>query len=487
MFMAVQVTHTKSSFLRRPHAPAACPSPSISASSSPLYLLFVSELYVAGRRTRGPAGDKGGRREGSRGGNKNKVLRKKAQWYSCLTDQYIFLSEPPVITAAPKNSTVLLGADLFLACAASGEPKPTIVWTFEGKRLDPSKSQMIPDRGVRLRKVEPHQSGIYVCKASSRVGTAFAKSEVYVQVPPVITGPPEATIVLEGGSGSARLECSAQGKPRPLVIWMHEEERTFLLPGDQAGNLEVTGEATLLVTDPGSDMQLVCFAVNYVGSAMSRSRLKTSSASEIGVTAEGVSGGRVPLHGGAQIMTVTGVTPTSIRVSWRLTHPLQDMANVDGFYVLYRQYGVLPEVGFTSLTVLHAAATSYVVNRLLPYTKYEFIVIPFQRGSPGSASALVEAHTMAVRPIGAATDLDWRQVNGSSVEIRWSPVSDEDFRGVPMGYRVSHYDNSINIPSIIPFFFEVVFLMACFLPFRFSSSATANSHPTSPSTIPPTR
>ena len=54
------------------------------------------------------------------------------------------------------------------------------------------------------------------------------------------------------------------------------------------------------------------------------------------------------------------------------------------------------EVGFTSLTVLHAAATSYVVNRLLSYTNYEFVVIPFQRGSPGAASALVEAYTMAV-------------------------------------------------------------------------------------------
>ena len=60
------------------------------------------------------------------------------------------------------------------------------------------------------------------------------------------------------------------------------------------------------------------------------------------------------------------------------------------------QANLAEEVGFTSLTVLHAAATSYVVNRLLPYTKYEFVVIPFQRGSPGAASALVEAFTMAV-------------------------------------------------------------------------------------------
>ena len=86
------------------------------------------------------------------------------------------------------------------------------------------------------------------------------------------------------------------------------------------------------------DMQLVCFAVNYVGSAMAKTRLKTSSASEIGVTGEGFAGGRRdPLTGGARITSATGVTPTSIRVSWRLTHPLEDMANVDGFYVLYRQ------------------------------------------------------------------------------------------------------------------------------------------------------
>ena len=41
-----------------------------------------------------------------------------------------------------------------------------------------------------------------------------------------------------------------RGRPQPLVVWMHEEERTFLLPGDTAGNLEVTSDAALLVTSP---------------------------------------------------------------------------------------------------------------------------------------------------------------------------------------------------------------------------------------------
>ena len=66
-------------------------------------------------------------------------------------------------------------------------------------------------------------------------------------------------------------------------------------------------------------------------------------------TAEGTSGGRRdPLSGGARITSANGVTPTSIRVSWRLTHPLEDMANVDGFYVLYRQVRQLLLVALVS-------------------------------------------------------------------------------------------------------------------------------------------
>ena len=39
---------------------------------------------------------------------------------------------------------------------------------------------------------------------------------------------------------------------------------------------------------------------------------------------------------GVIIQTAEGTSPTSIRVSWRLTHPHEDLANVDGFYILYK-------------------------------------------------------------------------------------------------------------------------------------------------------
>ena len=62
-----------------------------------------------------------------------------------------------------------------------------------------------------------------------------------------------------------------------------------------------------------------------------------------------------------EIQQVFGASSTSIKVSWRLTAS-EVVSIVDGFYILYRSCIGEPP-GFTSITVLHAAATSYVVNR----------------------------------------------------------------------------------------------------------------------------
>jgi len=114
-----------------------------------------------------------------------------------------------------------------------------------------------------------------------------------------------------------------------------------------------------------------------------------------------------------EIQQVFGASSSSIKVSWKLTSLVSpnavDAINVDGFYILYRSCIGEPP-GFTSITVLHAAATSYVVNRLDPFTPYEFMVIPFHRGLSGQPSALHKAKTLEARPLVAPTDLKWFQV-----------------------------------------------------------------------------
>lgn len=82
------------------------------------------------------------------------------------------------------------------------------------------------------------QSGIYICSASSPIGTVFAQAKIYVQEPSVIVKPPESVTEVSRGE-SLTLGCAAEGRPKPLVLWMHEEERNFLSPGDRTDSFEV--------------------------------------------------------------------------------------------------------------------------------------------------------------------------------------------------------------------------------------------------------
>ena len=126
-----------------------------------------------------------------------------------------------------------------------------------------------------------------------------------------------------------------------------------------------------------------------------------------------------------QILNVQGTSSSSIKVSWKLVASSTDMEvdtevnTVDGFYILYRSCIGEPP-GFTSITVLHAAATSYVVNRLEAFTPYEFLVIPFHRGLSGKPSALHRAQTLEARPHIAPTGLQWYQVRDlTCIKVRY--------------------------------------------------------------------
>lgn len=316
-----------------------------------------------------------------------------------------------------------------LPCEANGDPPPKTRWrrigpgfppdgkylfTFAifatlnkldllGVPLDLPNFKVVPGDGLYLKHVLPDQDGFYECQAISVVGSNRVVVKLNVHEAPVITRRPVKEVVVPL-DGATVLECNATGNPKPVLLWMRERDRTVLLPGDRTDTgLEVKADGALSLTNIRATSTYVCLVANVVGSSSARSTV--SLGTRMG---EMLDDGQESLPN-VEIHDVYGASSTSIKVSWKLA--LASEA-VDGFYILYRSCIGQPP-GFTSITVLHAAATSYVVNRLDPFTPYEFMVIPFHRGLSGQPSALHKARTLEARPLLAPTDLKWFQVRSN--------------------------------------------------------------------------
>ena len=356
------------------------------------------------------------------------------------------LPEPPTFQRTPRNATVVAGDDLLMECEASGDPTPKTRWT----KLEPDGSELILDlprykvvlgEGLRFHHIHPDQAGFYKCIASSTVGTVSAQAYLQVnQAPDIKVRPPRQVVVAVEETVS--IDCLVDGTPRPVVLWMQERDRTVLLPGDHTeSGLGVTARGSLKISNAQISSSYVCMATNVVGSAMARSEIIVMASKQDVDQMELIRDERKNSlavlddfgmdTAKIESLSIFGLSSTSIKVSWTLA-----TGKVDGFYILYRpKIGEPP--GFTSITVLHAAATSYVVSRLTPHTPYEFLVVPFRRGLSGKPSSLYEAWTLEARPSHFPTELKWVQVNSSSVNIMWKPLSKLQFQGEPLGYQVS--------------------------------------------------
>ena len=130
---------------------------------------------------------------------------------------------------------------------------------------------------LRLTHVHPSQAGTYSCALTSSIGSVSSLTQLDVHESPVITVRPRSETVVAFGE-TVTLECLATGSPTPVLLWMHEKDRTVLLPGDRTDNgLEVSERGFLTIQSVKSSSTYVCVGVNVVGASMARSYLIVES------------------------------------------------------------------------------------------------------------------------------------------------------------------------------------------------------------------
>ncbi|KAG8195169.1 hypothetical protein JTE90_023344 [Oedothorax gibbosus] len=136
--------------------------------------------------------------------------------------------QKPKIIGAMEPLTIKDGETGQLKIKASGEPKPKITWSKDGKELRATnrvESVEEPDGTFALviKNARPEDAGSYSVVVQNSMGEAKSAAPVTVQQPPTFQKPLEPVNVVEGFP--VKLEAKLSGSPAPEIQWQKDGEK----------------------------------------------------------------------------------------------------------------------------------------------------------------------------------------------------------------------------------------------------------------------
>lgn len=195
--------------------------------------------------------------------------------------------EAPRITKAQLSLTARLGESASLACQATGEPPPSIVWLSPNNKVIStysSRHQILADGTLVIKKVTAADQGKYTCVARNSVGDDVKnlKLEVETREPHINgQGGRSSMKVLSVSYQTTLLDCRTNGKPEPHLTWTTPYGLSLPTPYmggrfqvHKNGSLELRG---LRKSDEG---RYICLAKNQVGEASLAVDLEVASLAE---------------------------------------------------------------------------------------------------------------------------------------------------------------------------------------------------------------
>ncbi|XP_053593564.1 cell adhesion molecule Dscam2 isoform X30 [Microplitis demolitor] len=173
----------------------------------------------------------------------------------------------------PSNS----GDAVSVTCSISkGDLPLDIAWAFNSEPLNQHRTDITITGGKRhsmlaIDSVAARHSGEYTCTASNKAGASSHSSVLAVNVPPRWILEPTDKAFAQGSD--ARVECKADGFPKPQVTWKRAAGDT---PGDytdlKLNNPDISVEdGTLSINNiqKTNEGYYLCEAVNGIGSGLS--------------------------------------------------------------------------------------------------------------------------------------------------------------------------------------------------------------------------
>ncbi|XP_047019413.1 Down syndrome cell adhesion molecule-like protein Dscam2 isoform X2 [Helicoverpa zea] len=173
----------------------------------------------------------------------------------------------------PANAGDTVGVQCMVT---KGDTPVNITWHLNGKPTSEIQGITVTRIGhksssLSIDSVASVHTGVYTCSAANRAGHANYSTELAVNVPPRWIIEPTDKAFAQGSD--AKVECKADGFPKPQVTWKRAEGDT---PGDYKDlkpnnpNVKVEdGTLTIANIQKTNEGYYLCEAVNGIGSGLS--------------------------------------------------------------------------------------------------------------------------------------------------------------------------------------------------------------------------
>uniref|UniRef100_A0A665UYZ0 Neural cell adhesion molecule 1-like n=1 Tax=Echeneis naucrates TaxID=173247 RepID=A0A665UYZ0_ECHNA len=323
----------------------------------------------------------------------------------------------PKITYLNNQTASEFDEQVTLTCEASGDPTPTISWSFKNRVF--TEGQQSLDRNIvvrsharvsslTLKNIQFTYAGQYLCTASNSIGQDSKHMHLEVRYAPKVLGA-VATYTWEGNP--ANISCEVVAHPGASVVWYRDDVQ---LPSANLTRAKIYSTPTisyLEVTPDQSDFgSYNCTATNVMG---------TESKEFLLIQAEVPSSPEIqqvePFSSSAVVEfeepdSMGGVPIIKYRVQWRL--PGQQWSG--------REFDA------------HEDMTSIVIVGLKPEKTYEVKMSAINGKGEGESSPASTFKTEPVREP-SAPKLEARVQNkGNSLKVNWIKQDDG-------GSPIKHY------------------------------------------------
>ncbi|XP_076607582.1 neural cell adhesion molecule 1a isoform X4 [Chaetodon auriga] len=328
----------------------------------------------------------------------------------------------PKITYLNNQTASEFDEQVTLTCEASGDPTPTISWSFENRVFTEGEQNLDRNIVVRsharvssltLKNVQFTYAGQYLCTASNSIGQDNQHMYLEVRYAPKILG---VVAVYTWEGNPANISCGVEAHPGASVVWFRDG---LVLPSANTTNVKIYNTPTISYLEITPDSQndfgsYNCTATNVMG---------TESKEFLLIPADVPSSPDIeqvePFSSTAVIEfeepdSVGGVPIIKYRVQWRL--PGQDWTSME-----YSAEDYL---------------TKITIAGLKPETTYEVKMSAINGKGEGESSRTSTFKTEPVREPSAPILEGKPQNRGNTLKVNWIK---QDDGGSPIKHYLVRY------------------------------------------------